>query len=66
MASASLAGRLSSLEACGTLIGPIDAITLFFSLYIYIYRPNRHPIGCEEWSSCFWWEAHEILIGCGG
>ena len=37
---------LSSLEARGTLVGPIDAIAAA------LYRPNRHPIGCKEWTSC--------------
>jgi hypothetical protein len=50
---------LGSLEARGTLVGPIDAIAAA------LYRPNRHPIGREERSSCFRGKAHGILIGCG-
>jgi hypothetical protein len=50
---------LGSLEACGPLIGPIDAVTAA------LYRPNRHPIGREERSSTFHGKAHGTLIGCG-
>jgi hypothetical protein len=50
---------LSSLEARGALVGPIDAIAAA------LYRPNRHSIGREERSSCFHGKAHGTLIGCG-
>ena len=49
---------LGSLEARGTLIGPINAIAAT------LYRPNRHPIGRKKRSFCLYGKAHETLIGC--
>ncbi|MFI4977495.1 MAG: hypothetical protein ACHQC8_02275 [Solirubrobacterales bacterium] len=50
---------LSSFEARGPLVGPIDAIAAA------LYRPDRHPIRREEWSSYFRGKAHGTLIGRG-
>ncbi len=40
--------RFGSLKARGTLVGAIHAVAATLD------RPNRHPIGREDWS-CFCW-----------